>query len=86
MDKFIGELQAKLAVQKVTLGLTDQARTWLANHGYDPKFGARPLKRLIQTEVKDRLSDELLFGKLEKGGRVLVTVENDAIAFTFEDA
>jgi ATP-dependent Clp protease ATP-binding subunit ClpA len=86
VDKFIGELQAKLAVQKVTLGLTDQARTWLANHGYDPKFGARPLKRLIQTEVKDRLSDELLFGKLEKGGRVLVTVKNDAIAFTFEDA
>lgn len=86
VDKFIGELQAKLAAQKVTLGLTDQARTWLANRGYDPKFGARPLKRLIQTEVKDRLSDELLFGKLEKGGRVLVTVKNDAIAFIFEDA
>ena len=86
VDKFIGELQARLVVQKVTLGLTDEARTWLANHGYDPKFGARPLKRLIQTEVKDRLSDELLFGKLEKGGRVLITVDGDAIAFKFEDA
>lgn len=86
VDKFVGELQARLAVQKVTLGLTDEGRTWLANHGYDPKFGARPLKRLIQTEVKDRLSDELLFGKLEKGGRVLITVKDDAIAFEFKDA
>jgi len=79
-------LQARLAAQKVVLGLTDEARTWLANHGYDPKFGARPLKRLIQVEVKDRLTDELLFGKLEKGGRVRVTIEQDALAFVFEDA
>ncbi|HPX41664.1 MAG: ATP-dependent Clp protease ATP-binding subunit ClpA [Candidatus Hydrogenedentes bacterium] len=86
VDKFIGELQARLAAQKVVLGLTDEARTWLANHGYDPKFGARPLKRLIQVEVKDRLTDELLFGKLEKGGRVRVTIEQDALAFVFEDA
>jgi ATP-dependent Clp protease ATP-binding subunit ClpA len=72
VDKFIRELNAQLADKKVTLTVSDDARWWLAEKGYDPQFGARPLGRLIQLEIKDPLSDELLFGKLEKGGRVHV--------------
>ena len=86
VDKFVDELQSRLAPQKVRLTLTREARSWLAGQGYDPKFGARPLKRLIQTEIKDRLSDELLFGKLEKGGRVRVELKKGALAFVFGDA
>jgi len=83
VDKFIGELRGKLVARKVSLELTAEARTWLALKGYDRKFGARPLGRTIQTEVKDRLTDELLFGKLEKGGKVRVDIEDDAISFEF---
>ncbi len=53
----------------------------LARKGYDPDFGARPLARVIQTELKDRLSDELLFGELAKGGRVRVDLEEDRLSF-----
>jgi len=80
VDKFIAELNAQLAVKKVQLSLSPAARTWLASHGYDPAYGARPMSRLIQVEIKDKLSDELLFGKLVNGGRVLVDL--DAIAQT----
>ncbi len=83
VDKFILELQGHLTPRKVVLTLTPSARTWLAEHGYDDRFGARPLARLIQTDIKDKLSDELLFGKLEKGGRVLVDVGDDALTFDF---
>jgi ATP-dependent Clp protease ATP-binding subunit ClpA len=84
VDKFIGQLQGQLAARKVTLALTDAARSWLAEHGYDKAFGARPLGRLVQTEIKDKLADELLFGKLEQGGRVLVDIEGEALAFRYE--
>jgi ATP-dependent Clp protease ATP-binding subunit ClpA len=83
VDKFITRLREKLQSRKVKLQLTDGARTWLAEHGYDAKLGARPLGRLIQNDIETRLSDELLFGKLEKGGNVEIGVENDAITFTF---
>ncbi|MBN2309798.1 MAG: ATP-dependent Clp protease ATP-binding subunit ClpA [Candidatus Hydrogenedentes bacterium] len=83
VDKFMAELQGRLAARKVALSLTPGARTWLAEHGYDDTLGARPLNRLIQTEIKDKLSDELLFGRLEKGGRVLVDVAGDAITFSY---
>jgi ATP-dependent Clp protease ATP-binding subunit ClpA len=72
VDKFIDELNGRLAEKKVKVELTDKARLWLAEKGYDTTYGARPLGRLIQTEVKDPLADEILFGKLKKGGAVTV--------------
>ena len=85
VDKFIAELQLQLIPQKVKLDLDPSARQWLAERGYDDKFGARPLARLIQTEVKDRLSDELLYGRLEKGGRVRVKAGKEKLKFEFRD-
>jgi ATP-dependent Clp protease ATP-binding subunit ClpA len=84
VDKFIGELRAKLTKQKVTLTLTDEARRYLARKGYDPAFGARPLNRLIQDRIKKALADELLFGRLAGGGKVTVGVAGDELTFQFE--
>jgi ATP-dependent Clp protease ATP-binding subunit ClpA len=72
VDKFVAQLEAQLLGRQVTLSLTEEARQWLAEKGYDPLFGARPLARVIQEHVKKPLSDELLFGKLAKGGHVTV--------------
>ena len=72
VDKFLGEVRDRLADKKVTLLLTEAGRSWLAEKGYDPDFGARPLARVIQVELSDRLTDELLFGGLTKGGTVTV--------------
>jgi len=83
VDKFMKELQDQLAPKKVSLSLSPGARTWLAKNGHDPRYGARPLARLIQTEIKDSLSDEILFGQLEKGGRVFIDVENDKLTFSY---
>ena len=69
VDKFIFELNEQLANKKVFVALSPKARRWLAQNGHDPQYGARPLARLIQTALKDPLSDEILFGKLVKGGR-----------------
>jgi len=82
VDKFIGEVQGRLAAKKVSIALTLGAKRWFAENGFDRSLGARPLSRLIQNEVKDRLSDELLFGKLAKGGKVLVDVCDGALEFT----
>jgi ATP-dependent Clp protease ATP-binding subunit ClpA len=79
VDKFMKELAAQLAERKVELELTPAARTHLAEKGYDPDFGARPLARVIQEEVKQPLGEELLFGKLEKGGKVTIDVEPTSI-------
>lgn len=84
VGKFVEQLQFQLAARKVTLSVSDAARAWLAEHGYDRAFGARPLGRLIQTEIKDALADELLFGKLEKGGKVLVDAADNKLAFVYE--
>lgn len=81
VDKLILELSAQLAERKVSISLTTKARKWLAKHGFDPDFGARPLRRLVMSEIGDALSEEILFGKLQKGGNV--TVERDKDAFTF---
>jgi ATP-dependent Clp protease ATP-binding subunit ClpA len=81
VDKFIGEIQRQLASKKVVLALTPQARTWLAEQGFDRNYGARPLARLIQTEITDKLSDEILFGRLEKGGRVTVGIKDEKLEF-----
>ena len=83
VDKFMKELKEQLAVKKVSIRLSDGARTWLAKNGHDPRFGARPLGRLIQTKIKDSLSDEILFGRLVKGGEVLVDLENDILTFSY---
>ena len=83
VDKFINELRGQLSNKKVTISLSSEARTWLAKNGHDPRYGARPLSRLIQTEIKDVLSDEILFGRLEKGGSVLIDVENSKLAFNY---
>jgi ATP-dependent Clp protease ATP-binding subunit ClpA len=84
VDKFIGELGEKLREKKVEIELGGAARGWLAERGYDPLFGARPLARVIRTELEDKLSDALLFGPLAKGGKVFVDAHGDALAFRFE--
>jgi ATP-dependent Clp protease ATP-binding subunit ClpA len=83
VDKFIDEVNGQLLPRKVTLTLSDGARTWLAKKGYDPIYGARPLARLIQTEIKDALADEILFGRLVKGGGVFVEIKKDHPSFVF---
>jgi ATP-dependent Clp protease ATP-binding subunit ClpA len=81
VDKFINELNAQLAARKVFLTITPEVRTWLAKRGHDPSYGARPLGRLIQTDIKDRLSDEILFGRLSKGGVITVDLKDDQLEF-----
>lgn len=83
VDKFIKELNGQLAPKKVSLTISPEARTWMAKKGHDPRYGARPLSRLIQTEIKDKLSDEILFGRLEKGGTVFIDVEDDELTFKY---
>ncbi len=84
VDKFINELNGQLVAKKVALTISPQARTWMAKKGHDPRYGARPLSRVIQTEIKDKLADEILFGQLEKGGKVFFDVENGDLMFTIE--
>jgi ATP-dependent Clp protease ATP-binding subunit ClpA len=86
VDKFILQLEEQLADRNVTIELEDAAREWLAKKGYDKLFGARPLGRVIQEHVKKPLADELLFGKLTRGGVVHVAVKDDKLAFTFTEA
>jgi ATP-dependent Clp protease ATP-binding subunit ClpA len=86
VQKFLKELSGQLAERNVTLESTPAAIEYLSEKGYDPDFGARPLARLIQEEVKRPLGDELLFGKLEKGGRVKVDARDGKLAFEFEGA
>jgi ATP-dependent Clp protease ATP-binding subunit ClpA len=74
VDKLVVELEAKLDNNNVTLELDDAAREWIAERGYDPKMGARPMARLIQEQIKRPLAEELLFGSLEEGGHVRITV------------
>ena len=66
--------------------LAPDARAWLAKKGYDPNYGARPLARVIQAHVRDRLTDEILFGALEHGGTVRIGMDHDALVFGFESA
>jgi ATP-dependent Clp protease ATP-binding subunit ClpA len=85
VDKFVMQLEAQLADRQVTIELTDGARAWLARKGYDPLFGARPLGRTIQEHIKRALAEELLFGKLAKGGIVKVDVVDDKLTFDFRE-
>jgi len=81
VDKFVFEFEHQLEEKGVSLKIDDEVRTWLAIKGYDPVMGARPLARVIQEQLKKPLAEDLLFGKLAKGGHVTVTVENDELVF-----
>ncbi|MCK5695340.1 MAG: ATP-dependent Clp protease ATP-binding subunit ClpA [Desulfobacula sp.] len=84
VDKNMKELKSMLKVKKITLSYSAKVRTFLAKEGYDPKFGARPLARIIQTTIKDKLTDEILFGKLEKGGKISIGLKNNKLNFIFK--
>ena len=79
VDKFLIELEALLHEKNVALSATPTARDWLAEHGFDPLMGARPMARVIQDKIKRPLADELLFGKLVGGGRVSIDVRDDEL-------
>lgn len=84
VDKFISEIQTQLIGRKVVVTLTLEARRYLAEHGYEEKYGARPLRRLIQQEIETPLSEELLFGRLEKGGGVQIDAANGKLIFLYD--
>ncbi len=83
VDKFIDELRVQLGDKKVTLELTEAARDWLAQKGYDKLYGARPMARLIQSKIKEPLANEILFGSLEKGGKVVVGEKDEELALEY---
>ena len=84
VDKNMKELKSMLKAKEITLSYSAKARSFLAKEGYDPKFGARPLERFIQTTIKDKLTDEILFGKLAKGGKISIGLKNNKLNFTFK--
>src|SRR5690606_35433507 len=81
IDKFIAELEGQLGERDVKFRLTNAARAWLAERGYDRLYGARPLARVIQRYVKEPLADEVLFGKLTNGGTVLIDADEEKLLF-----
>ena len=83
VDKFLAELELQLLRKKVALEVSPEARAYLGEKGYDPAMGARPLARVIQTQLKQPLSEELLFGRLENGGRVVVELDDTGTALRF---
>ncbi len=83
VEKFILQLEAQLAERRVAITLEPEAREWLATKGYDPVYGARPLARVIQTDVRDPLTDEILFGQLENGGTVTILLKDGTLDFTY---
>jgi len=85
VDKFIIELEHQLEQKKVDIIVDDLARDWLAENGYDPKMGARPMARLIQEQIRTPLADELLFGALSKGGKVTVTANADGLKLEVDE-
>ena len=78
VDKFFREVQAQVTPKKVHAQLSPAARNWLARNGFSPEYGARPLARLMQVEIKDALSNEILFGALAAGGTVTIDLAPDA--------
>jgi ATP-dependent Clp protease ATP-binding subunit ClpA len=86
VEKFILQLESQLAERRVAIVLEPAARAWLAKKGYDPIFGARPLARVVQSDVRDPLTDEILFGRLERGGTVHIGIDEDKLAFHYEPA
>ena len=85
VDKFVMELESQLEEKGVTLDVDKKARLWLAEHGYEEAMGARPMARVIKESIKKPLAEELLFGRLEGGGSVIVTEEGGELKFEFEE-
>ena len=83
VDKFIRQLDDQLSERNVAIKLAPAARDWLVKKGYDPLYGARPLARVIQEHIKKPMADELLFGRLAKGGTVVVDVSDDTLSFVY---
>ena len=86
VEKFVMQLEAQLADRNVTIELSSAAKEWLAERGYDPLYGARPLARVIQEHVKKPLAEELLFGRLVKGGAVKVGLKDGMLTFDYVEA
>lgn len=84
VDKFIGEIRQNLGQRKVSLLVSEKARAWLAEKGFDPVMGARPLRRLLRSGMEDLLSQELLFGSLQKGGIARIGISGDALELKAE--
>jgi ATP-dependent Clp protease ATP-binding subunit ClpA len=85
VEKFIFELEQQLADKKVALIVEPDAKAWIAEKGYDPKMGARPMARIIQNHIKKPLANELLFGELVGGGTVTVKLgDDDELTFSFD--
>jgi ATP-dependent Clp protease ATP-binding subunit ClpA len=84
VDKFVAEVSAQLADKRVTLELAPAARAWLAEKGYDPDFGARPMTRVIQRELKDPIAEAVLFGPLSRGGVARVDAADGKLVFRYE--
>src|SRR5690606_8161731 len=84
VQKFVMQLEAQLADRHVTIETSDEAADWLAKNGFDELYGARPLARVIQEHIKKPLADEILFGKLVKGGHVKVVLQDGKLAFEIE--
>ena len=84
-DKAVLELEMLLQDKQVTLEIDHEAREWLADNGYDVSMGARPMARLVQEKIKRPLADELLFGKLSKGGHVRVVLNDGELMLEFEN-
>lgn len=85
VDKFLMELETQLEEKGVVIEVDGSARAWLAEHGFEPTMGARPMARVIKEKIKKPLAEELLFGALEGGGHVLVSAENGELTFDFEN-
>lgn len=83
VSKFLIELEGQLIERKVEFEVTSAAKNWLAQNGYDDKLGARPIARLISDRIKKPLAHEILFGKLERGGKVTVDIKNEDLSFIF---
>ena len=83
VEKFILQLEAQLAERRVAIALEPEAREWLAVKGYDPMYGARPLDRVVQTEIRNSLTEEILFGQLEQGGTVRIGLKEDGDGLVF---
>ncbi|MGH6894136.1 MAG: ATP-dependent Clp protease ATP-binding subunit ClpA, partial [Dongiaceae bacterium] len=84
VDKFVMQLEVQLADRHVLIELSDDARKWLAQKGFDPLYGARPLARVIQDNIKKALAEDILFGRLEKGGTVRIDLDRENDKLTFE--
>jgi len=87
VDKFLIQLEEQLHEKKVEAIFTDALKAHLAKHGFDPKMGARPMARLIQDTIRKALADELLFGRLSSGGKVVIDLDaEDKVRLEFEEA